>query len=190
MIKDSISEKRRIGVSHTLRVVTPKKMNPNATLLDQLNSNQETYEAYPIFSAGFAEILETLPDGRLVVQISMDSRYEIVHELQQIPYKVVNCKPYLDRNDEEGNSILNLEKMRRHLDQLFVDLAHDHTSKEVMEIFLKSEEWQRQSMEVYSYAIYSLVIIESDVLQRVLELQSINERINFLIDKLSGKFLQ
>jgi Lon protease-like protein len=188
MIKDSVENKRRIGVSHTIRVVSAGKLDSGASIEDQLNSNQETYEAYPIFSAGYAEILETLPDGRLIVQVTMDARYEIVEELQQIPYKVVRCKPFQDIIGDE--SLVAIEKLRRHLDQLFIDLATSSANKEVMENFIKSEQWQRQPMDVYSFAIYSLVLFEPDILQRVLELQSTSARISFLVDKLSETFLQ
>jgi Lon protease-like protein len=118
----------------------------------------------------------------------MDSRYKIIDELQQIPYKVVRCNPFLDMDQIDG--LAAQEKMRRHLDQLFIDLSANHANKDEMESYVKSEEWQRQSMEVYSFAIYSLVLFEPDVLQRVLELQSISARISFMIDTLSEKFLQ
>ena len=188
MIKDSIENKRRIGVSHTKRVLSLGKFRPSSSIEDQLNSNHETYEAFSIFSAGFAEILETLPDGRLVVQISMDARYEIVDELQQIPYKIVKCRPYQDHVDV--GPLVNIEKLRRQLDQLFIDLAPDNASKEVMEEYIKSEQWQRRPMDTYSFSIYSLVLFEPNVLQKVLELQSISARISFLVDKLSEQFLQ
>ncbi|MBC7537483.1 MAG: LON peptidase substrate-binding domain-containing protein [Bacteriovorax sp.] len=193
MIKDSIEQKRRIGVAHTLRVISPAKINHNTTLEEQLGSNQETYEAYPIFSAGFAEILETLPDGRLIVQIKMDSRYEIVKEIQQIPYKIVRSIAYLDEVPNITDQTLShhsIEKMRRHLDQLFIDLGPDHAQKEIMEKYVTGEEWSRLSLEDYSFAIYSLVVFPPDVLQKVLELRSSAARISFLTDALSEKFLQ
>ena len=188
MIKDSVENKRRIGVSHTKRVLSLGKSVSGASLEEQLNSNQETYEAFPIFSAGFAEILETLPDGRMVVQITMDARYEIIDELQQIPYKIVRCKPFQD--DAVDDQLIRLEKLRRHLDQLFIDLAPDSANKEVMTEYIKSEQWQRQSMDIYSFNIYSLVSFDPNILQNVLELQSISARISFLVDKLSVNFFQ
>lgn len=193
MIKDSIENNRRIGVAHTIRVVSPAKMNQNSSLEEQLSSNQETYEAYPIFSAGLAEILETLPDGRLIVQIKMDSRYKIVEEIQQIPYKIVHATPYLDEDPVITNQTFSnhsIEKMRRHLDQIFIDLAMDPVQKDIMEKYVSSEEWARLNLEDYSFAIYSLVIFPPDVLQKVMELRSSAARISFLADAMSEKFLQ
>lgn len=191
MIKDSVENKRRIGVAHTIRVISPAKMNHNLSLEEQLSSNQETYEAYPIFSAGLAEILETLPDGRLIVQIKMDSRYQIVEEIQQIPYKIVRAIPYLDEDPVLTNQTFShhsIEKMRRHLDQIFIDLAVDPIQKDNMEKYVTSEEWARLNLEDYSFAIYSLVIFPPDVLQKVLELRSSAARISFLTDAMSENF--
>ena len=188
MIKDSIENKRRIGVAHTIRVISPAKMNEYTSLEEQLSTNQETYEAYPIFSAGLAEILETLPDGRLIVQIKMDSRYQIVEEIQQIPYKIVRATQYIDEDPVLTNQTFShhtIEKMRRHLDQLFIDLAIDPTQKENIEKYVTSEEWTRLNLEDYSFAIYSLVLFPPDVLQKVLELKSSASRISFLTDALS-----
>lgn len=186
MIKDSIGQKRRIGVAHTKRVIAPSKMPMNANELDFLNSNQESYEAYPIFSAGFAEILETLPDGRLIVQIKMDSRFEIVEELQQIPYKIIKCTPYNDTDLNENS--MTIKKLRHNLDLMFIDLASADQSG--LKTFIESSEWTEIPLEEYSFAIYSLVALEPDNLQKVLELKSPIERISFLNDVLSLKFLQ
>lgn len=186
MIKDSIEQKRRIGVAHTKRVTAPSKMPINANQVDFLNSNQESYEAYPIFSAGFAEILETLPDGRLIVQIKMDSRFEIIEELQQIPYKVIKCTPYIDTDLNEN--VESIKKLRHNLDLMFIDLASANQSG--LKAFIESPEWTEIPLEEYSFAIYSLVALEPDNLQRVLELKSPIERISFLNDALSLKFLQ
>jgi Lon protease-like protein len=160
MIKDSIEAHRRIGVAHTQKVIAEAK----------------TYSAHPIFSAGFAEIKETLPDGRLMIEITMDSRYQILEEVQQIPYKVVLCEPFND--DNETSDVL----LRSELDQTLLSMA-DETQE--LKTFLNSKEWVEQSFLEYSFKIYSLVGCEPDILQKVLEMKSSIARVQFLKDVLT-----
>ncbi len=179
MVVDSIEKKMRIGVAHTKRETTPPK--ENASLEEHLKTNQESYEAYPVFSAGYAEVLETLPDGRFIIQIQMDSRYEWIEEVQEIPYKIVRCRPYLDEPPQsESDEPVHL--LREGLDQILLRLPVPNAEK--LETYLNSEAWTSQSDEQYSYSIYSLVLFEPEILQNVLELRSTFERISFLNDAL------
>lgn len=177
MIKESIEAHRRIGVAHTQKVIAEAKVPPGAPLEVMLNSNQKTYSAHPVFSAGFAEIKETLPDGRLMIEIAMDSRYQILQEVQQIPYKVVLCEPFNDEN-ETTDALL-----RRELDQALLNIA-DETTQELTTL-LNSQEWLNQSFLEYSFKIYSLVGCEPDILQKILEMKSSVARVQFLKDVLT-----
>ncbi len=181
MIKDSIEANRRIGVAHTQGVIAESKTPAGAPLEEVLNSNQKTYLAYPIFSAGHAEVKETLPDGRLLVEIKMDCRYQIKQELQQIPYKVVLCETFQDVDESDDNSL------RSKLDQVLLDLADGKA--EDLKTLLQSQEWTQLSFEEYSFKIYSLVSCDPDILQKVLEMKSSSARIHFLIDVLTRKVI-
>jgi hypothetical protein len=178
MITDSIEQKRRIGVAHTKREISPGHSGLSDE--ERLNRNQESYEAYPIFSAGFAEILETLPDGRMIIQIEMDSRYEMIEETQQVPYKIVRCRLYPDDEAMEEP----VEQLREELDRTLLRLPVPNVEK--LRAYLESVEWKSQSPAQYSFSIYSLVIFDAEVLQNVLELRSSFERISFLKDALSN----
>ncbi len=180
MVKDSIDQNRRIGVAHTLRETAPSKNKVTASEEAILTSNQESYESHSVFSAGFAEILETLPDGRMIIQISMDNRYEIMSELQQVPYKIVRCKIYEDEESYE-ESIITL---RIELDQLLMRLPSPNIEK--LKQYLESSEWKSQTALQYSFAIYSLVIFEPEILQKVLEIKSAFDRISFMKDALQN----
>ena len=177
MIKDSIEAHRRIGVAHTQRVIAEAKTPPGAPLEEVLNSNQKTYSAHPIFSAGYAEIKETLPDGRLMIEITMDSRYQILEEVQQIPYKVVLCEPFNDENEISDASL------RSQLDQALLNIT-DKSAQE-LKTLLNSSEWEAQSFLEYSFKIYSLVGCDPDILQKVLEMKSSVARVQFLKDVLT-----
>ena len=177
MIKESVAAHRRIGVAHTQGIIAASKLSPNATQEEALKSNHATYQAHRVFSAGYAKIIESLPDGRILAEISMDSRYEIVSEIQNLPYNVMSCRLFKDLAEEPN---VNL---RTDLDKLL--LFNAGTNTEALERFLQKPEWVQQSNFEYSFNVYSLVAMEPDILQRTLELRSANARINFLKDILS-----
>ncbi len=183
MISDSVDQKRRIGVAHTIRVIAPSHFQFATTESELLNHNQETYEAHPIFSAGFAEIIETLPDGRMIVQIEMDSRYEVIEEIQQVPYKIVRCREYKDEIPVDASAA----DIRIELDHTLLSLPG--VELDALKEYVKSPEWKCMSTVRYSFAIYSLVLFDPDVLQKVLELQSPMARISFMQDALNGQIL-
>jgi Lon protease-like protein len=187
MIHDAVAQKRRIGVAHTQKVLAEAKVSPTATREEILSSNQKTYLPHPVFSAGFVEILETLPDGRLMVEIEMDSRFKIIEEVQSVPYKIARCLPFEDLPEETDQDlkseidglVLSL------LDGVLRERSQDPQVTEqigrVREMFTGSD-WRNQSMQSYSFRIFSIVGFEPDVLQRVLELQSARARLVFLRD--------
>lgn len=177
MIKDSIAAGRRIGVAHTQKKLSDKKLTADAPLEKILNSNQENYLAYPIFSGGFARIQETLEDGRLLVEIEMDSRYRMIDEIQQIPYKIVTCEPFTDEMS------LNENSMRESLDATLSELVLDQEND--LKNILQSDDWKKMSLEEYSFKIYSIVGFEPDIMQKILELRSPGERVQFLNDVLT-----
>jgi Lon protease-like protein len=172
MVQDCVSSHRRIGVAHTQELISKSKVSPTASREEILNSNHATYQAHSVFSAGFATISETLPDGRILCEIAMDSRYEMISEVQKMPYQVVNCKLFKDDFEEPD---LNL---RSDLEKLLL-MAAGQNSKNLEKMF-RSPDWMNLSLFEFSFRIYSLVALDPDVLQKVLELQSINDRISFL----------
>lgn len=184
MILDSIEQNRPIGVCHTKRQVSPSKDNRSSDLVDFLRTNQESYEPFSVFSAGYAQIIETLQDGRMVVQINMFSRYEIKEILQDVPYKVAKCLPYKDTSNERADNNANF---RRVLDLELIDLSQKNSPE--VKHYIESLEWKSLSDEEYSFLIYSLVILDSSDLQYVLEMKSAHERITFLKDKIDKIYL-
>ena len=172
MIKNSIEKNRRIGVTHTKG-------------LKKTNSNHEHFDPHIIFSAGFPEILETLPDGRMLIQIKMDKRYKIESEIQEIPFKVVLCQTYEDHIEQLENETLIL---REKIDLNLADILGEQNNE--YRKYIQSEEWKSLSLDEYSFALFSIIIFEADIYQQVLEMQSIHQRISFLHDTLFTKIIQ
>ena len=182
MIHDSIAEKRLIAVMHTQKVIADSKIPAGAELAEILNKNQKTYLPHSIFSAGFARLLETLPDGRMLVEIEMSQRYQLLEELQSVPYKIARCRPF---NDEPEQPV---DEIRKQLDAILIGLIDD--TNKTFKAHLKSEQWLNQTDIEYSFKIYQLVEMDPDSLQKVLELKLASERISFMLDVLTRGPLQ
>lgn len=182
MILDSIESKRRIGIAHTQKMIGEIKFKANQTNEEILNSNQASYLAQTIFSAGFAKIIETLPDGRMLVEITTDNRYEISEEKQAVPYQIVVCRTFQD--DPEPPA----QQSREELDQILQRISAE--TSEDLKKYLQSPAWLSLTDFEYSFKIYSLVPLEPNSLQKVLELKSIAARISFLKDILTRGTLQ
>ncbi len=185
LIMDSVDAGRRVGIAHTIKKISESKIDPKSSLEERLNQNQGTYLSHQIFSAGFVKIIDTLPDGRIMVEILTDSRYQIISEKQEIPYKIVVCKTYNDDSQINDESEV---KLRLDIDQILLNLVNDQD--ESLTTYLKSKEWMDLTIEEFSFKIYSIIGFEPDVLQKVLELRSSLSRITFLKDILTRGLLQ
>lgn len=182
MIHDSVAAQRRIGVAHVRKTISDPKINPRAPLEERLNANQKTYLQHDIFSAGFAKIIETLPDGRMAVEIEMDGRYKSVEEIQSLPYRILNCEPFADIEVDDGDdeSAELQQQLQRELHQILITkLGSEHPE---LGRVLADPKWVDQSVEEYSFRIYSVIGFEPDLMQKVLELRKPSERISFLKD--------
>lgn len=181
MIQDCVSAQRRVGVAHTQGVISESKVSATASREEFLKSNHATYRAHPVFSAGFVRIVETLADGRIIAEIEMDSRYEMLAEIQTLPYKIVGCRLYKD-NFEDFDVTL-----RNDVEKLLALAAGPRSA--AMEKILSDPDWTDLSLFEFSFRIYSLVSVDPDRLQKVLELRSTNDRIEFLKDVLTPSVL-
>ena len=70
MVSYCIEHDLPIGVCHVEKVL--HKSKPEQTLVEALNSNQATYKPVPILTAGDVDIIETLADGRLLIEINFN----------------------------------------------------------------------------------------------------------------------
>jgi Lon protease-like protein len=101
LVHDCVEQQRMVGVCHTVKAInTPAKKQ---TVEEMLASNQATYKPHQIFSAGYCEILETTADGRIIANVSMSRRLQLVEEIQSLPYRIVSCVEVNDTDPEHSN---------------------------------------------------------------------------------------
>lgn len=172
LIQDCLQEKRRIGVCHILKVL--HRGEKHDKLEDKLKSNQDTYEPQPIFSAGFAELKETTEDGRFMINVHMDGRFELVEKLQEVPYQIYRCREY---GDEEFDSARALEK-REQLDRFLLKFADKNGSGEIQKM-VDDSSWKEMPIDEYSLHLFNMLHFDAEISQTILEMKSSAERLEF-----------
>ena len=173
MIKDCVRLGRPIGVSHTVKEISSVKRTQ--TRAEILSSNQETYQAQKVFSAGLAEIEDVTVDGRMGVIIRMESRYESLEEIQTLPYRIDRCRIY---KDAEVNAIEASAFKLKVLSKLRNQVAS--SAKEIQDLFAPAV-WDQVSFEEFSFRIFSVVRVETELSQALLEMRSPEARIKSLL---------
>jgi Lon protease-like protein len=175
LVKDALRDQKRIGVCHTEGVISPAK--PHDTLEESLKSNQATYEPCPVFSAGFAEIIDITSDGRLLAEIKMDGRYEIIEEVQTLPYRVVKCVRYDDLGPESDERSEQTQNLRTQINENLMGMTDE----------LRDELGNELSDEDYSFKIFQTIRFEPDLMQEVLEMRTPADRLRLLFEILSAE---
>lgn len=178
MIQDCLDHQRLLGICHTQKELRPAKSNQ--AIQDALQSNQATYKPVEIFSAGHCELIKTLQDGRLYLQVNLEQRYKIISERQTLPYIIAECELVGDVLDEKimEEAIVYQEKILSRLTALTSHLP------QVTQL-LNSTEWKDKDPIDFSFEIFGLLDFEPTYMQQVLEMRSPTERLQFLLDNLN-----
>ncbi len=172
LIQDCLEEKRRIGVCHIVQLL--HKGERSETLEEKLKTNQDTYEPQPIFSAGFADLLETTEDGRYMIDIHMDGRYQLQERLQEVPYQIYRCRPYNDEPEADQKS----SEKREAIDRFLMKFAEQKKS-EKMQKLIEAPSWRDLTNQEYSFELFNTLQFDAEILQTILEMKSSHERLQF-----------
>ena len=183
LIKESARRGHRVAVCHARKQISaPKKQQTQA---EMLNSNQATYEPHRIFAAGFVEILDITEDGRLVVEIRMDGRYELIEEAQTLPYRIARCRRYADEPEFSQADRSKASECRTSVDAALARISA--ANGDDLRKTLSSVAWVEQSLEDYSFRIFEFIRFDPDVMQTVLEMRSPLARLEFVAKVLNAQ---
>lgn len=181
MVRNCIETGQLLAVAHTQKVVSESKSN--GTLQEALQSNQTTYKPFPVFSAGRCELLEELEDGRMYLQIKMESRFTAVNEVQTLPYSVFECEVVEDEVLTEVDKVALAILQQKILKRL---LAITADSPDVHAI-LASPAWTAKKPVVFSFEVFSLLQLDADTQQEILEMTSPSQRLAYLLSLLNSR---
>jgi Lon protease-like protein len=160
-----------IGVCHTQKILHDAK--PQQSIDEALESNQSTYKPYPVFSAGRCELVETLDDGRLFINVHLSGRYHIEKEIQVLPFGIFSCSAYYDETPDssEFSSAWQLkEKVLHRVSTLVSDVA-------TMENVIHSYDWKNKDAAVFSFELISVLPLDPSFKQHLLECRSAATRL-------------
>lgn len=181
MVKHCLDTGQLLAVAHTQKVVSESKSN--GSLEEALKSNQTTYKPFPIFSAGSCELLEELEDGRMYLQIHMESRFTAVKEIQTLPYSVFECDLIEDEVLSEADKVDLKQLQQKILNRL---LAITADSPDVHAI-LSSPAWTAKEPIDFSFEVFTLLQFDADVQQQILEMISPQARLTYLLTLLNSR---
>ena len=188
LVHDCVEHNRMIGVCHTVKAIsTPTKKQ---SIEEALASNQTTYKPHQVFSAGHCEILETTADGRIIANVRMTQRLQLETELQSLPYRIVSCTPLNDLLSSPGNEHSDhdhAQTLQTLIHQKLVALVETETNSENPLLDeLKSSVWTSLTPYDYSFRVFRFVRFEADIMQSILESQTVGARLDLLWELLSS----
>ncbi|MFT7491365.1 MAG: Lon protease-like protein [Pseudohongiellaceae bacterium] len=181
MIKHCLDTGQLLAIAHTQKVVSESRSN--GSLEEALKTNQTTYKPFPIFSAGSCELLEELEDGRMYLQIHMQSRFTAVKEIQTLPYSVFECELVEDEVLSAADEIDLAQLQQKILNRLLVITAD---SPDVHAI-LSSSAWTAKKSIDFSFEVFTLLQFDADVQQQILEMTSPQARLMYLLTLLNSR---
>ncbi len=179
MVDDCIVHDRLLGICHTQKQLRAAKAEQSVE--EALQSNQATYKPQEIFSAGRCELLKTLDDGRLFLQVDLRQRYRIAHIRQTLPYLIAECEPV---NDEPQDPVAEAE-VRQYQEKILTRLAAITSHLPKLMGRLQSPEWRQKDPQQFSFEIFSLLEMEPNHAQEILEMRSPVARLEELLMSLN-----
>jgi Lon protease-like protein len=178
LIHDCVRDERMVGVSHVRKTIHEPARRQ--TLEQKLSSNQATYQPREVFCAGHCEIVETTPDGRIIVTITMSHRLRLVDELQTLPYRIVSCTPIQD--DELPGAPAQRSDLQRLINNRLIAMVGEQNPDMARE--LGGAEWASLEPHDYSFKIFQILRFDAEVMQTILEARSANARLELIWDQL------
>ncbi len=178
MVNHCLSNDMKMAVCHTQKEIHPARSNQE--IEEALNSNQATYKPYPVFSAGRCELVETLEDGRMMINVHLEARYRAVQEVQLLPFSIYSCEVYADVPIID-NDLGKAEQLRQKImKRLIAITATDSIAQRV----LNSEMWLERSVTEFSFEIMGILQLDAENKQDVLESRSPLQRLEMIFELL------
>ena len=178
LVQDCVDSERLLAVTHTVKKIRDAPKNQD----DALATNQATYLPQAVFSAGMVELVDTTPDGRLLVEVAMRERYELGPDKQTLPYRIAECTLVTDRPEPERET--RSAELRTLINAKLITIAA--TSNPALVDLLQSDEWKNADPNEFSFRVFQFLRFDADFMQEVLEMRSVGDRLERLWTVLSA----
>ncbi|MEM9255153.1 MAG: LON peptidase substrate-binding domain-containing protein [Pseudomonadota bacterium] len=179
MVRHCVDRDMPMGVCHTEKVVHARESSQ--TREDILNSNQSTYKPRSVFSAGQVEILQELEDGRLLITMEPEGRFNLVEEKLTLPFSIWACEELID-NDVDSDDRQALEECKAKILNRLITITHGQTA---IQDQLRSDYWQTMPALPFSFAIAGRLSMDAELAQHLLETTDTAYRLDTLLELLN-----
>ena len=177
MIKHCMEHHMPVAICHTEK--TLHHSGPHEHLTEALNSNQDTYKPKSVFGAGLCELYETLEDGRMLINVHVDTRYRLRQIQQTLPFNIAECEELKDDPSQDDQQLAELkDKVMHRL------LALSADEQDVQDI-LHSQAWEEMEPLKFSFAVFGLIRLEPDIQQAILEQTQAAQRLQLMLNVLN-----
>ncbi len=172
MVNDCVRDDRALGLSHSRKLLraASDEQSPD----EMWQSNQSTYLPFDVYSVGRCEIVNITDDGRVHVMVHVEERMQTVSEVQVLPYRIVDARPYGDESEQRRLLGEVNEKLIDVFGALRPRLAKTFLSSEWLDL------WPYDA----SFEIFSHLRFEGDLMQAVLACRRPSERLKMIFDTL------
>ena len=181
LVHECLETGRLLAVSHVSKTI--RAAPPSQSVEDALNTNQATYEPREVFSGGQCEIIEELPDGRILVQVNMLERLTLEEEIQSLPYRVVTCSILHDIAEPVGAE--ENQTLKESIHSRLINLVSQENPQLAEE--LNSDFWLDMAPSDYSFRIFQVLQFDPDTMQNILEMRTGHDRLLTEFSILEGK---
>ncbi len=179
LVQDCIDDERLLAVTHTVKTIREAPRDQE----DALATNQATYQPQTVFSAGMVTLVDTTPDGRLLVEVAMRERYELGRDTQTLPYRIAECTLVTDE-PEPDRDVRNGE-LKMLINAKLITIAG--SSNPALVDVLQSDEWTGLDAAEFSFRVFQFLRFDADFMQELLEMRSAGDRLQRVWDVLSAR---
>lgn len=180
MIQHCLDNNMPVAICHTRKVIHAAPGHQTAR--EALQNNQATYQPFDVFSAGYCELVRTLPDGRMHLNVHLRQRYRMIAEQQTLPYRIVRCEVFPDRATTADEAPLNRELQEKIVHRL-QGLAFRHPE---LEADFEPDEWMQQDIDSFSFQLFGMISFGADLQQEILEMDSVHARLQRALELLNS----
>lgn len=103
MVRDCVEQGIPLGIALGAKKLPhhPVPGQETQSLMEALNSNQESYEPAAVLGAGHMRIVRELSDGRFLIDVRIRERVRLLDTVQEVPYLVAQVEAYPYRRSSE-----------------------------------------------------------------------------------------
>ena len=181
MIHHCLDQQMPLAVCHTEKVL--HAVSPMQTMSEALQHNQDTYKPVDVCSAGQVDLLKTLHDGRLFINVLLNQRYQLQEAIQTLPFMIYRAETLPDFEITPEQQI-ELEQLQ---DKILHRLLALSTDQPDVQSLLRSSQWQHKPAQQFSFELFGLLHMDPQFKQELLNNRSAIERLQLALDMLNQR---